>query len=257
MDLKAGPAPDPVRREFASELKFLIAPDKVEPLRDWARRHLQADPHGTGSEGDTYEINSLYFDTGRFDVFHGNGSFGRSKYRVRRYNGDARVFLERKTKTRTWVSKRRSLVPIEQLPLLEEREPDSLWQGFWFHRRLLGRNLQPVCQINYLRTARIGTAEGHPVRMTLDRDLRACVITNQCYHQGYNDGAAGESLGGPAWIMELKYRHTLPALFKQLVSDLAPVPQRLSKYRLAITTLGLASRRDSVAAPRLAETADA
>lgn len=243
-----------MRREFASELKFLISPDKVEPLRDWARRHLQADPHGTGSEGDTYEINSLYFDTGRFDVFHGNGSFGRSKYRVRRYNGDSLVFLERKTKTRTRVSKRRSLVPIEHLPLLEERVPDSLWPGFWFHRRLLGRNLQPVCQINYLRTARIGMTEGQPVRMTLDRDLRACAITSQCYDQGID--ATGKPLGGAAWIMELKYRHALPALFKQLVTDLGPVPQRLSKYRLAITTLGLATRRESVA-PRIAETADA
>ncbi len=257
MDLTAGPAHEPVRRGFAAELKFLIAPDMVEPLRDWARHYLQADPHGTGSEGDTYEIASLYFDTLRFDVFQGKGSFGRSKYRVRRYNGDPRVFLERKTKTRTWVSKRRSLVPIGQLPLLEKREPDSLWPGFWFHRRLLGRNLEPVCQINYLRTARIGMAEGHPVRMTLDRDLRACAITSQCYQQGYNDGAAGKSLGGPAWIMELKYRHALPALFKQLVTDFAPVPQRLSKYRLAITALGLASRCDSVAAARLAETADA
>jgi len=241
------------RREFASELKFLIAPEKVESLREWARTHLAPDPNGSGSEGDTYRIHSLYFDTGRFDVFHGIGSFGRSKYRVRRYNGDEFAFLERKTKTKTWVSKRRSPVPVQELPLLEEPRADSLWPGFWFHRRLLGRNLRPVCQIEYLRTARVGMAEGYPVRMTLDRELKACAIDSQ----GYDESGTGMPLAGGFWIMELKYRHALPALFKRLVTDLAPAPQRLSKYRLAITALGLAARREPAVPLRLAETADA
>lgn len=241
------------RREFASELKFLVAAEKVEPLRDWARTHLRADPHGAGTDGDTYRIHSLYFDTGRFDVFHGVGSFGRSKYRVRRYNDDEVVYLERKTKTRTWVSKRRSPVAIDQLALLEEPEADSLWPGFWFHRRLLGRALKPVCQIEYLRTARIGMAEGFPVRMTLDRELKACATNSQCYDESGNR----TPLAGSAWIMELKYRHALPALFKRLVTELAPAPQRLSKYRLAIQTLGLVSRPALEFHQRIAETADA
>lgn len=241
------------RREFASELKFLVAPEKVESLRNWARTHLDADPNGTGADGDTYRIHSLYFDTGHFDVFHGVGSFGRSKYRVRRYNGDDLVYLERKTKSRTWVSKRRSPVSVDQLGFLEEPEADSLWPGFWFHRRLLGRALRPVCQIEYLRTARIGMAEGFPVRLTLDRELKACAVSSQCYDESGN----GTPLMAGAWIMELKYRHALPALFKRLVTELAPAPQRLSKYRLAVQALGLASRREPVASPRIVEAVDA
>ncbi len=253
MGLKEAPANSRERREFASELKFLIPPDKVDAVRAWARTFLEADPHGTGSDGDTYQVTSLYFDTQRFDVFHGNGSFGRSKYRVRRYNGDDVVFLERKTKTNTWVSKRRSPVRIDLLPLLEEAEPDSLWSGFWFHRRLLGRQLNPVCQINYLRTARVGMAEGLPVRMTLDRELKATAIANQCY----DDTSTGTPLMEQGWIMELKYRDALPALFKRLITELAPPPKRVSKYRLAVNALGLSGVMDAKARKPQAEAVDA
>jgi VTC domain len=241
------------RREFASEIKFLIPADRVESVRAWARTHLQPDPNGTGADHDTYRITSLYFDTGRFDVFHGNGSFGRSKYRVRRYNGNETVFLERKTKTRTWVSKRRSLVDVETLPLLKDPAAAGDWPGFWFHRRLLGRQLHPVCQISYLRTARVGVAEGHPIRLTLDRDLTA---SSRIGH-AFDDRNAGTPLLDQAWILELKYRHALPAVFKRLITELAPAPQRISKYRLAVTTLGLAGPTPASAPARVAESVDA
>lgn len=241
------------RREFASEIKFLIPADRVESVREWARAHLQPDPNGTGADQDTYRITSLYFDTGRFDVFHGNGSFGRSKYRVRRYNGNDTVFLERKTKTRTWVSKRRSLVGVESLPLLKTAAAAGDWPGFWFHRRLLGRQLLPVCQISYLRTARVGMAEGHPIRLTLDRDLTA---SSRLVH-AFDDRSVGTPLLDQKWILELKYRHALPAIFKRLITELAPAPQRVSKYRLAVTALGLAGPTTASAPVRVAEDVDA
>ncbi len=254
MGLNVRPAGTRERREFASELKFLVPGDRVESIRAWARTHLEADPHGTGKHGDTYDITSLYFDTGRFDVFRGAGSFGRSKYRVRRYNGDEVVFLERKTKTKTWVSKRRSTVGVDMLPLLKESTPDSLWPGFWFHRRLLGRQLLPVCQISYVRTARVGVAEGHPIRLTLDRELKASARSSHAF----DDRATSTPLIEQAWILELKYRHALPALFKQLITELAPAPQRISKYRLAVDTLGLVTPPGAPnATPHAAENVDA
>jgi len=241
------------RREFASEIKFLIPRDRVDGVIAWAREHLDADPNGTGPDQDTYRITSLYFDTRRFDVFHGRDSFGRSKYRVRRYNGADTVFLERKTKTRNWVSKRRSLVESTTLPRLKAATAARDWPGFWFHRRLLGRQLQPVCQISYVRTARMGMAEGHPVRLTLDRDLHALARTPHSF-----DGeSAGVPLLADAWILELKYRHALPAIFKRLITEFAPVPQRISKYRLAVAALQLAEAPLAVPAVREAEGLDA
>ena len=83
-------------RELASEIKFLVSPELAAQIRDWAGGRLLADRHGAGLAGDAYQIMSLYFDTQRMDVFQRNGSFGRSKYRIRRYGLDEVVFLERK-----------------------------------------------------------------------------------------------------------------------------------------------------------------
>src|SRR5687767_11923726 len=54
-------------RAFTSETKFLVPAEFGEPLRQWARRHLAADPHGHGPNGDEYLTTTLYFDTLAFD----------------------------------------------------------------------------------------------------------------------------------------------------------------------------------------------
>ena len=56
-------------RAFAAEIKFYVPPDRFDDLRDWARERLRADPFGSGPFGDTYQTNSLYFDTAALDVF--------------------------------------------------------------------------------------------------------------------------------------------------------------------------------------------
>ncbi len=63
------------------------------------------------------------------------------------------VFTERKLKTRCVVSKRRSLLELEELPSLLD---GALAGGSaWFGRRLAARDLRPVCTVSYLRTALI------------------------------------------------------------------------------------------------------
>src|ERR1044072_7188388 len=110
-------------RAFAAEIKFYVPPDRVDALREWARGRLRPDPHGGGAFGDTYQTNSLYFDTADFDVFYSRGSYGRSKYRVRRYDNASELFFERKLKTRDYVTKRRSIVDLPELVRLAEVMP--------------------------------------------------------------------------------------------------------------------------------------
>ena len=136
-------------RQRAFEIKYLIPPAQAKDIRKWAREHLDPDPNADGAEGDAYRTTSIYFDTDRFDIFHRRGSFARVKYRIRRYGLCQAAFLERKLKIRDAVSKRRSLVEIEDLLRLCGEEPRNGWDGFWFHRRLLARQLKPVCQISY------------------------------------------------------------------------------------------------------------
>jgi zinc protease len=106
-------------------------------VRNWARSALESDPHGEGPFADEYRTTSLYFDTAKHDVFHRRGSFGRAKYRIRRYSEHDFVFLERKLRKPGFLFKRRTRTPIGVLHQLERTEADGPWLGDWFHRRLL------------------------------------------------------------------------------------------------------------------------
>jgi len=221
-------------REFASEIKFLVSAALANQIRNWARGRLASDPYAASEEGDGYQISSLYFDTERFDVFHRKGSFSRSKYRVRRYGKSEMTFLERKLKTRGLLTKRRSIVKIEELERLTNADPGRSWAGYWFHRRLLARNLEPRCQISYHRTARVAMTKNGPIRLTLDDNLRALPPDGLWFSDQIGTGLLENQN-----ILELKVRREMPVLFKYLVEEFALNPQAVSKYRLAASALGL------------------
>jgi hypothetical protein len=221
-------------REFASEIKFLVSPALADQIRDWARGRLTPDPNAAGNSGDAYPVTSLYFDTDRFDVFHRKGSFGRSKYRIRRYGQSQITFLERKLKTRGLLSKRRSIVKLDDLEQLASADPERGWAGYWFHRRLLARALETRCQISYDRTARVAMTPYGPIRLTLDENLRALLAAGLWFSE-----QNGTCLLENQNILELKFRCEMPVLFKYLVEEFALNPQPISKYRMAATALGL------------------
>jgi len=222
-------------REFASEMKFLVSPELANQIRGWARGHLSADPYAGGEAGDGYQITSLYFDNEPFGVFHRRGSYGRSKFHIRRYGQGEVVFLERKLKTRGLLAKRRSIVKLDQLERLSEPEARKAWAGYWFHRRLLARGLNAVCQISYRRTARVAMTPYGPIRLTLDDDLRALLAAGVWFSEQTATPLMNDQI-----ILELKFRYGMPALFKYLVEEFALTPQPFSKYRLAVAKLDLA-----------------
>lgn len=223
-------------REFASEVKFQVPEFVGEEILEWAASRLAPDPNALeDSQTGAYSITSLYFDTEEFDVYHRNGSFGRSKYRVRRYGPSKVVFLERKLKTRGLVSKRRGSVGVEELSRLHESEPDASWQGFWYHQRLLARQLKPICQIGYHRIARVTMTEHGPIRLTIDRSIRTVPLSLV----GFNDLGPGIQLSEDQVIVEFKFRVGMPVLFKELVEKFGLTPKRISKYRLGVVALGL------------------
>lgn len=221
-------------REFASEIKFLISPERAEQIRSWARAGLSPDPHAGGESGDGYLITSLYFDTADFAVFHRQGSFGRSKYRIRRYGQSEIAFLERKLKTRGLLTKRRSIVKLEELERLSGDDAERDWPGYWFHRRLAARELKPVCQISYRRTARVAMTQYGPIRLTLDENLRALRAEDLKFSD-----RGGTLILTDRIILELKFRYAMPAPFKYLVEEFALTPKPFSKYRLAASALEL------------------
>jgi len=225
-----------VRTDWRCELKFRISDEAADQAIAWARSILEADPHIDPALGDGYSISSLYFDTPALTVFHRIGPDRRRKYRVRRYGSETLLYLERKLKSHGRVRKYRSRIPDDELCLLEDDHPDREWSGDWFRRRVQIRRLEPVCRVTYWRVARVGVLEGHPVRFTVDRELRAACAGGLCLPAG-SEGVP--FLTGEA-IMELKFPRVLPQAFKALVHDLSISPGTVSKYRLAVATCGLA-----------------
>jgi hypothetical protein len=125
---------------------------------------------------------------------------------------------------------------VEELKRLVEADPVSGWTGFWYHQRLVLRRLQPICQIAYHRIARVG-ANGHgPIRLTVDQDIRA----QPAQGLAFSDPADGRLVSDGYAIVELKYRREMPVLFKEMVEQFGLNPKRISKYRMALTGLGLA-----------------
>lgn len=220
-------------RTLASELKFVIDRSLGDAIRGWARSELHPDPHGGGTFGDEYRISSLYFDTDQHDVFNRRGSFGRAKYRVRRYTDDDTVFLERKLRNPGIVIKRRTGTPIDTLGHLDRVESMPTWPGDWFHRRLLVRGLRPTCQLSYLRMARGLLVNGASARLTLDDAVSVAAATKPHFN-----GKSGIAILEGMLILELKFHGHVPVLFKRLVEEFKLGPQPVSKYRFGMTALG-------------------
>lgn len=219
-------------RSYAREIKFLIAAETGLAIQEWARATLEPDPEGTGPCKDQYSTTSLYYETPGFDVFHQKESFGRAKYRIRRYGLTDYIFLERKFRTDRLLAKRRTSVPLETLERLGEETADPTWAGYWFHRRILRRGLKPLVQVSYDRTARFGHSSNGPIRLTIDTNLRVLPMPDRAFLPG-----AGFPLVDGRCILELKYIQDLPALFKQVIERHAITAGRVSKYRLGLGAL--------------------
>ena len=215
-------------RLFAHEMKFLLPSSLAEPVRAWARARLEPDPNADVTSGDSYRITSIYFDTADFRVFRQQGSYGRAKYRIRRYNCSPTVFLERKLRTRGIVTKRRTLMPISDLARLHEA-------GRWFHRRIAARAMSPVCLVSYDRIALMTVRSDEPVRLTMDFALCAAPASDL----SFRPDAASIPLQQGYSVLELKFRFAMPSLFKELLGEFQLCPQSVSKYRLAVPALGL------------------
>jgi hypothetical protein len=232
-------------RDFARELKFLVDEGRAPALREWARARLARDHFGSGSHGDDYTTTSLYFETPGFDVYHRRGSYGRSKFRIRRYGSAEVVFLERKFRTNRLLAKRRTTVPILEMDHLAAPTAIASWPGYWFHRRVLLRRLSPLIQMSYDRTARVGMASAGPMRMTIDTNLRVLPMPDRAFIPG-----VGFPLIEGKCIVELKYRVDVPAVFKELVETFNLAPSPVSKYRIGLGALDYAPlTADPPAAP--------
>lgn len=217
----------------AFELKYVLTLDEASRAEEWARSFLSPDPHG--QEG-AYSTLSLYCDTPTRDVFHRERGYRRSKYRVRRYEAGDFLHLERKTRRGDRVSKKRSVLGLDNLRLVIDADPEPEWEWGWFLKQVRFRNLSPAARLGYARTAFVGHCPEGPMRLTIDRDLRGEMSS------GWDVGPLRDPkplLQGKA-VLELKYAEVMPAPFRKLMEKLPPNrPGGASKYRLCMRAWGL------------------
>ncbi|MBL9135781.1 MAG: polyphosphate polymerase domain-containing protein [Verrucomicrobiales bacterium] len=226
------------------EIKFPVPADRIAAVLDWMRAVLRPDPHGTGEHGDSYLVQSVYLDTPDFDVFHKRGSYGRAKFRIRRYGSDPSIFLERKLKRTGVVRKRRVPIQAGELGGLNAEANGQVWAGSWFHHRLALRRLRPVVRMTYRRVARFGDGPEGRFRVTLDRDVRAEKLEVIQAPQPFE---SDDLLGGGA-LLEVKFKETLPAEVKRLLEATGLSAGPFSKYRLGVKSCGLAVEESTEAA---------
>lgn len=219
-------------REAAREVKFVVAPDMAARMLEWSRSRLSPDPYAGGEAGDEYRTTTLYFETADFAVYHRRGSYKRSKYRVRRYGGADVVFLERKLRTAKLLSKRRTTIPLADLPLVGSPNVPEDWTGYWFAQRVAARQVSPVCQVAYHRHARVGAGPYGPMRLTFDDGI----TVQPCASLEFAP-AAGHPVLPDHTIVEMKFRVDMPAVLKHLVEEFRLQPTSVSKYRLSLEGL--------------------
>ncbi len=214
----------------AYELKFLVPEAQARAAEQWIASYLRLDPHCEDAPDRAYRVSSVYCDSPQLGVFHKAPGYARRKFRLRRYGDTPGVFLERKAKWGDRLLKRRTWVAPEELACLAEDGTDRDWPAFWFHRHVLARQLRPTCHVHYRRTAFAGVTDEGPVRLTVDRHL-VCVPH---YDWTETPPERGRQLLSDAAILELKYRASLPVLFRRMVYELAIAPSTISKYRRAV-----------------------
>jgi hypothetical protein len=219
-------------REAAREIKFVVAPDLAARMLEWSRSRLAPDPYAGGESGDEYRTTTLYFDTAEFAVYHRRGSYKRSKYRVRRYGVADLVFLERKLRTAKLLSKRRTTIPLADLPLVSSPNVPETWAGYWFAQRVAARQVAPVCQVAYHRHARVGAGPYGPMRLTFDDGI----VVQPCSSLEFSP-AGGHAVLPDHTIVEMKFRLEMPAVLKHLVEEFRLQPTSVSKYRLSLEAL--------------------
>lgn len=213
------------------EIKFLVPIQTAPALLAWAREHMDGDPHGNGEFQDEYLVQSIYLDTPQWHVFRKLGSYGRAKYRVRRYGDENWLFLERKMKRGGIVRKRRTTIQMQELPSFGQ-----IANGRWYEKRLTLRGLAPMCYIQYERVARQKMTTDGLLRLTVDRGLRFQTGVEWTW-----PGTGGSAFLTDSAILELKYLQ-LPALAKKLIGDFNLNPGPASKYRMALRASPYASQ---------------
>lgn len=232
----------------AYEIKFLVDESLVNEFIPVVESKMKRDSFADSQTGG-YSVEGIYYETQELNVFDKTPGYSRKKFRIRRYSGGAALFLERKSKRKGIVTKRR--IQLEDLQLAEmlqavpppkpnpqaDSKSSPQTELDWFVRRLDRRMLRPTLCIAYDRVAFLQMDHLGPIRLTIDRSVGCCKF-NQV---GFPDRASYQRILDGKCIVELKYREAMPNTFRQFIEEFQLKVQSVSKFRHGMLATGLAS----------------
>lgn len=222
----------------AHEMKFLLDAAKAAELEQLLQSSLTLDPHADLEQGNSYSLTTLYCDTPDLAVFHRRGRYRLFKFRLRRYGASGRIYLERKSKRRLEVRKRRAVIGLGEIERFREVPNGHGWAGAWYHSQLIRNRFQPVCLLHYNRVAYFAPGEHGALRLTFDRNIAGSLVDTWTF-----ESPAQLRLFPDKVVCELKYRGPLPALFKSAIESLQLLQVGVSKYRALLIAAGIAPKK--------------
>jgi hypothetical protein len=230
------------------EFKYVLDAALRHEVESELQHFVELDPYVAGQKDHLYFVRSLYFDDQALTSFHDkvDGMLTRSKFRVRTYgrtiDDPSPWFLESKGRHNNLVVKHRTPVDGafdrrargDELSRLLCRHAAGGPVRDRFEFDLYRRQIEPIVLVDYLRRPYFSKFDPD-FRLTFDADLSAaCADT---LFPG--DAARHRQLLRGRTVMEVKFRHHVPAWFHRILQAYELRRQSVSKICAATQALGL------------------
>ena len=222
--------------QYRHEDKTIISEREVVTVRRRLQDLMQRDPHSDENGG--YWIRSLYFENVHTSTFFDKieGISDREKYRLRIYNFQGDVLLERKEKKGSYIRKESVILTEAELQAIYDNDSRTLITSekqlirrFEISRRL--QLLKPVQLVDYYREAFTNPLGN--VRITLDRMLKAPLTLGSLTDRGL---PSMDALPENQSILEIKYDSFIPKHLGAVVRLDGRQRQAASKFVICCAT---------------------
>jgi len=232
------------------EFKYILSAEKRKAVEGDLLYFLDYDPFVAERPEHRYFVRSLYYDDPSYSAFHDkiDGLKSRYKFRLRTYSPELSetvpVFLEIKGRHNNLVYKHRT--PVELGVNRKTLRGKSLTGNLLTHAAgslvrdqfeydCYRKSIEPIALIDYQRRPYVSKYDPN-FRITFDEQLRA-TQTGSLYPSGK---AAPRRILAGYTIVEVKFRHHLPAWFHQVIQAHELKRVSISKIVSGMETLDMA-----------------
>lgn len=224
--------------KYRNEFKFICNDNDLILIENRISKILQLDSHT--KQNNKYFIHSLYFDdiynSCAFDNDAGVGN--RYKWRIRCYDDNSFIRLERKEKNNSLCRKLSCVISFEEYEDIINNNVNNL---FWqtnnkllrqFCLEVLCRRFAPTIIIDYERTAYVEPITN--IRITFDKNICGSIHTEKFMSGNY---VRYPLLNKNEHVLEVKFDDILPSYIAQAIHIKTLKQTTFSKYYYGRATI--------------------